>query len=158
MKRDPSLIPLSHDHREGLIFAFRIRHGHGPSGQPWDAATVADQARETLAFFRNHLTPHFRAEEEVIFPVLEPYLQPGERVVAELREEHARLRALAAELEAATGDLPETLRAFGELLERHIRKEEQDLFVLFEERVPADVLKRVGEAVARILGRPPVTR
>ena len=54
------------------------------------------------------------------------------------------------------GDLPGTLRAFGELLERHIRKEEQELFVLFEERVPAAELKRAGEAVARILGHPPV--
>lgn len=158
MKRDPSLIPLSHDHHEGLIFAFRIQHGRGPSGRPWDAETAADQAREAVAFFRDHLTPHFRAEEEVIFPVLEPYLRPGEGVVAELREEHARLAALVRELEEATGDLPEALRAFGELLTQHIRKEEQDLFVLFEQRVPAAEVKRAGEAVARILERPPAPR
>lgn len=157
MKRDPSLIPLSHDHHEGLILAFRIRHGQGPSGEAWEARTAADQARETVVFFRDHLPPHFRAEEEVLFPVLEPYLQPGERVVAELREEHTRLAALVAELEQATGDLLETLRTFGELLDRHIRKEEQDLFILFEQRVPAAEMKRAGEEVARILERPPVT-
>lgn len=153
MKRDPSLIPLSHDHHEGLIFAFRIRHGHGPSGEVWEARTAADQARETAAFFREHLAPHFRAEEQAIFPVLEPYLKPGERVVAELREEHAQLRALVEALEQGTGDLAGTLRAFGELLERHIRKEERDLFALFEARVPPADITRAGEAVAAILGR-----
>jgi hypothetical protein len=86
-----------------LILAFRIRHGRGPSGQAWEAQAAAGQARETVAFFRNDLTPHFRAEEEVIFPVLEPYLQPGERVVAELREELARLAALVRELEGGRG-------------------------------------------------------
>lgn len=43
-------------------------------------------------------------------------------------------------------------------MERHIRKEERDPFALFEERVPAAEVKRAGEAVARILGRPPLTR
>lgn len=61
-------------------------------------------------------------------------------------------------LEEATGDLPGTLRAFGELLTQHIRKEEQELFVLFEQRVPAAEVKRAGEAVARILERPPAPR
>ncbi|MBI4392162.1 MAG: hypothetical protein HY575_09765 [candidate division NC10 bacterium] len=62
---------------------------------------------------------------------------------------------------SAAGDLPGTLRAFGERLdrhmERHIRKEERDPFALFEERVPPAEMKRAGEAVARILGRPPLT-
>lgn len=154
MKRDPSLVPLSHDHHEGLIFAFRIRHGHAPSGQVWEAQTPADRARETVAFFREHLAPHFRAEEEEIFPVLEPHLSPGERVVAELREEHARLRALVGDLERGMGDLAGTLRVFGELLERHIRKEERDLFALFEARVPPADIRRAGDAAAAILGRP----
>lgn len=153
MKRDPSLVSLSHDHHEGLIFAFRIRHGHGPSGEVWGAWTPADRARAAAAFFREHLAPHFQAEEEAIFPVLEPYLGPGERVVAELREEHARLRTMAGDLEGGTGDLAGTLRVFGELLERHIRKEERDLFALFEARVPPADIKRAGEAVAAILGR-----
>lgn len=152
MKRDPSLIPLSHDHHEGLIFAFRIRHGHGPSGEVWEAQTPADRARETAGFFREHLAPHFQAEEEAIFPVLEPYLKPGERVVAELREEHAALRTLVEALEQGAGDLAGTLRVFGELLERHIRKEERDLFALFEARVPPTDVKRAGEVVAAILG------
>lgn len=158
MKRDPSLIPLSHDHHQGLVLAFRIRHGLGPSGQAWEAQSPADHARETVAFFRRDLVPHFQAEEEAIFPALEPYLRPGERVVAELREEHVRLRALVGGLEAGTGDVAGTLRAFGELLEQHIRKEERDLFVLFEERVPAAEAARAGEGVARILGWPPPAR
>lgn len=38
---------------------------------------------------------------------------------------------------------------FADLLERHIRKEERELFPLFEAQAPADVLERVGHLLHR---------
>ena len=61
MKRHRALIPLSHDHHEALVAARRLRHG-ADAPEPIAAATAF------LAFFAASAVPHFREEEELLFP------------------------------------------------------------------------------------------
>lgn len=143
LKRDPSLVPLSHDHHQGLLRAFFIRQALRTS------SGLEHQAAVTREFFRAELVPHFRAEEDVLFPLLAPLLEDEAGLVDELRAEHRELEALTAALDGS----PERLAAYAELLDRHIRTEERRLFERYQERVPAAerpaIEARLREALAR---------
>ena len=57
MKRDPSLVPLSHDHHHALVQARRLREG-------------AEPGASFLRFFSEETIRHFCEEEERLFPAL----------------------------------------------------------------------------------------
>lgn len=142
-RRDPSLIPLSHDHHHGLVRVFEIRQALRRGGD------LADQLRLTREFYRDDLTPHFEAEEVVMVPALRAAAADSEAALARLADEHRRLRDMAAELDASAA----RLAAFAELLESHIRFEERELFPLYQARVDAAARAGVEAGVRRILGR-----
>ncbi len=150
-KRHQSLIPLSHQHHHGLVMSHRLKQSLDPS----NAQAVAALADEVVTFFRDHLIPHFDAEEKALFPIIEEH---GGRLplIDELREEHDRFAALVDQLGSSTLESQQRarlLRLFGQTLEAHIRKEERVLFPLYEERVPESVARQVGAHIERILKR-----
>jgi len=145
-RRHESLIPLSHGHHHGLVLSLRLRRALADAAP--DADVLRQLARTVVAFFESDLAPHFAAEEEGLFPIMEANLGPLD-LIAELRGEHERFRAWIEELRRSTTASPsvETLRAFGALLHDHIRKEERVLFPIFEERVPPEEARRAGVAI-----------
>jgi hemerythrin-like domain-containing protein len=152
-KRHPSLIPLSHDHHQGLALAFRLtREPPAPQKGAW-SIDPQEQARETISFFHESLVPHFQAEEEVLFPGLLAYLGEHKKIVIDLLENHQQLRALIAEMEAENdpAQLTGHLRAFADLLEHHIRREERELFPIYEKRVPPAEAEKLGKELDKIL-------
>lgn len=72
--------------------------------------------------------PHFRDEEEHLFPLVVDSEEAQPLVVRALLE-HQRLHALTRDL--ASGDTAR-MRELGELLEAHVRFEERELFPLIE--------------------------
>lgn len=142
-KRDPSLVPLSHDHHQGLVRVLQIRQavraGKG----------LADEVAATRAFWARDLVPHFEAEEVAVFPLMRAAAGAAD-LVQRLLEEHGRLRAMAGGLAATAASLGE----FADLLEAHIRLEERDLFVRYQAHVPAAERSAVEAEVRRILNRP----
>jgi hemerythrin-like domain-containing protein len=81
----------------------------------------------------------------------------GDSLVESLLEEHGRLREAAARLEH-NFDLSKTLFDAGDLLERHIRCEERELFPLFEKHVSESQAERIKREIAAILERPSPSR
>lgn len=159
-RRHPSLIPLSHDHREALGLAFRL-HNPAPPGRVTamtPASTAASRAAETIEFFARHLEPHFRAEEEALFPFLlaRADLDAASRSLVErLTAEHGQLAALRDAIEAAAGgagDLETALVAFADLLESHVRAEERELFARFPDLSDEETAP-VAAAIRALLGR-----
>jgi hemerythrin-like domain-containing protein len=144
LKRDGSLIPLSHDHHHGLVRVFEIRQALR-SGEGLER-----QARLTFEFYERDLVPHFRAEEEVLIPVLRETGAVDEAALQRLLDEHRRLERLAGELAADV----EPLLRFANLLERHIRTEERQIFPVYQTHVPVRRRSAVGAEVRRILNRP----
>lgn len=144
LQRDPSLVPLSHDHHDGLLRVFQIRQALR-AGAGLDKAATA-----TRQFFARELVPHFRAEEEVLLPVLRQALGAEHPLLARLVEDHRALDRLAQDLDQT----PHRLSAFADLLERHIRYEERELFQQYQEHVPQATRPDVEAAVRRILNRP----
>lgn len=151
MARHPSLVPLSHDHREALGLAFYLQNP-APPGRVTamtPASTPESRRVRALAFYDTHLRSHFRAEEDALFPAL----RARRGLVAALIADHGRLKELLDRIAAAAGDdaVHAALVAFAGVLEAHVRREERELFAFFPEGLDATEAERVGDAVRRVL-------
>jgi hemerythrin superfamily protein len=142
VKRHPSLQPLSDDHHGALVLA---RHTRRAAERARDPSALVETWQELRRRFARELEPHFRAEEEWLFPQLEA---AGERSgVERARADHARLRALARG-EPAPGPGLE----FAALLHAHVRFEERELFPRAEDLLPAAALEAAGRAALAARG------
>ena len=148
--RHPSLVPLSQDHHHGLALALRCRKQALGQLKPMGAAGLRQRAHEFLEFYRNHLVAHFRAEEEILFPLLRTSLPGSDAMLDELISQHEQLRQAASQLEAGSG-LAKLIFDLGDLLERHIRKEERELFPLFEAHIDSTKAESIGVELNKIL-------
>jgi hemerythrin-like domain-containing protein len=147
MKRSRALTPLSSEHHQALLAAFQIKKslaGHPDSaGAPKDLSGLLSLARR---FASSVLEPHLRVEEEVL---------PDHLAGAEARRlaaEHAELRRLAAATtRARMSEQRVQLGAFADLLERHVRWEERELFPALEARAGQAGLDAIGAELERRL-------
>ena len=150
-KRHPSLVPLSREHHVALLLAFRLVHGLPPSRQANDSPQA--QAQDTVRFFQTKLVTHFRAEEQALFPLIRKTQPHAIPLIDTLLAEHADMRARVQALEQADpAELPAQLTAFGQLLERHVRSEERELFPLCEARLTVDDAERLRAAIVGFVG------
>lgn len=126
LKRSPSLQPLSRQHHDGLMLCFKIRQAVSAGVAP---------ARLTAFihwFAKEHLEPHFEAEENFLLPLL-PEDDP---LVIRTVEEHRRLRSYFEKPEFSGEDL----ECFAGLLDDHIRFEERILFDTIQKTVDEQFL------------------
>lgn len=138
MKRSVALAPLSRDHHEALFAALTLKR-----------ATKPADGERFLEFWRAHGRRHFQVEEEVLLPGWSDLAgDPDPQPVARVATEHLAIRVGARR--AAAGALgAEELVALGELLERHVRFEERELFPLIEGSLAAEPLAALGAEVER---------
>lgn len=135
MPRHSTLVPLSHDHHEALLIALRLKKG-GPTSQH-DRLWPADpeqQVRSLLLFYERELLPHFKIEEDILFPAASS-LPELEETIKDLIAQHQRMREKIAHISIIRYeiDLKKELADFGALLESHVRMEERRLFPILEE-------------------------
>ena len=149
--RHSSLIRLSHDHHHGLALALRCRKQALGQIKPMGLAGLRERAQEFRNFFNRNLVLHFRAEEEVLFPRLRVRVPESESIIDQLTRDHDAIRSAMPQLERDSG-LAKVIFDLGDLLERHIRKEERELFPLLENHLGAMEAEETGEAIRKILG------
>jgi quercetin dioxygenase-like cupin family protein len=146
MKRHRALMQLSHQHHDALVAARHLRRG-ADAQDPTAAATAF------LAFFADAAVPHFREEEERLFPGVADTEEARELIVQALLE-HQRLHAAAAELRelilrgSADPALAGRMHELATLLEGHVRLEERRLFPLIETLLPDEMLTALANPVA----------
>jgi hemerythrin-like domain-containing protein len=148
--RHPNLVPLSHDHHHGLALALRCRKQALGQIRPMGAEGLRARAQEFGAFFAGNLVRHFRAEEEILFPLMGSLVPESQAIIDRLLKDHEEIREASKRLESATG-LGKMIFDLGDLLERHIRMEERELFPLFERHVGVVEAKGVAEQIKKIL-------
>jgi len=147
VKRSHALRPLSSEHHQALLVAFQLKKsiaGHAEAaGAPRDLDGLVALARR---FEESLFLAHVQAEEEL----LGEFLPDGD--ARRLRQEHRELRDLLVEARTARQAARRApLLAFAELLERHVRWEERELFQACEASIsPAD-LAHVGRELERRL-------
>lgn len=147
MRRSRELKPLSSEHHQALLVAFQLKQGlagHSESaGAPKDLPGLLQLARR---FEEQVLRAHARAEEELLGRLIQA---PD---TTRLRNEHAELtRLLELARTARPGDLRAHLAAFADLLERHVRWEERELFPYAEGHVDEETLASIGGELERRL-------
>ena len=149
-RRHSSLVPLSHDHHHGLALALRCRKQGLGQIKPIGAEGLRQRAQEFLGLYATELDSHFRAEEEILFPQMRRRLPESRQLIDELVRDHQRIRRAVPQLEAETG-LGKLIFELGDLLERHIRREERELFPLFEQHAGEVDAGKIGAEINDIL-------
>ena len=136
MLRDPSLIPLSHQHHNGLALCVLTERSLRQDTSP---ANVDKLARKAIDRYELELTNHFDIEERILFPAIDSALIPA------LIADHRRLEALVDSLR--TRPSADLLLEFAALLRRHIRREENELFEEIQRRLPRGLLDSLGKEI-----------
>ena len=154
MKRHPSLVPLSHDHHHGLALAVRCRKQALGQLDPRTKGNKEQQIQEVSRFFTDNLLRHFEAEEKILFPCMLSRCPETTTLVEELRAEHEEIRSAVKLLGQGTHQ-SKALFDVGDLLERHIHREERELFPIFESSLPPAEAEQVGIEIKRILSVDP---
>ena len=139
MLRDPSLIPLSHQHHNGLALCVLTRRSLTADGSP---ENIARLARRVIDRYEVELVNHFEIEEQVLFPACGP-MPLIDRLLAEHRQIEALIAPLCSEPSAAL------LEQFCALLSAHIRTEESELFEQIQRTLPREVMDQAGREIDR---------
>ena len=127
MKRAPQLQPLSREHHEGLLLAWKIRQGLSKDiALPRIGAYV-------LWFWEKELEDHFRREENAFHTAL-----PGAPLLQRMQDEHEEIEGLLHVL----AQIPDEalLEAIAVKVNDHIRFEERELFPWIESQLGAEQL------------------
>jgi hemerythrin-like domain-containing protein len=139
MKRSAALTSLSRDHHQALAVAQQLRRA---------TDATASEAREAfLTYWTTHGYPHFRLEEELLFPAYAGHGDPHDPVVLRALGEHAMIRHRANSLAAAHSADPGALEQLGRELAAHVRLEERAVFPLIERVMPERELNALTHAL-----------
>ena len=131
IKRSEQLAPLSREHHDGLLFAWKIKQG-------LENKTSLELLRNyTMWYWQHHIKPHFYQEEKILLP----YMPEGHGMALQLKEEHDHIRELILELDEQA-DI-QSLKTLCDLLNKHIRFEERELFVYLEGLLNKEELDKV---------------
>jgi hemerythrin-like domain-containing protein len=137
VKRTVELAPLSRDHQVALEHALKLRR----AAEDDVVAVVA----AFLAFLTTEGREHFAQEETLLVPAVpDDYADLAGRIRAEHEEILRRAETLGRRPDVASA------RELGELLSRHVRFEERELFPLLERRLPAPRLLELGRDLIRV--------
>lgn len=140
IKRHQALQPLSRQHHFGLLFSWKLRKGFSNN--------VATERLQEYAkwFFETEIKPHFKDEEEYVFPVLD---KENELVVRALKE-HRRIERLFKDTE----NPEKSLNQLEEELDAHIRFEERILFNEIQKVATTEQLEKIAAIHSENESRP----
>jgi hemerythrin-like domain-containing protein len=139
MKRSAALAPLSRDHHHGLFAGLKLTRATDRD--------AAEAAAAFLAFWQAEGRRHFQIEEDLLLPSFARHGAADDPAVVRTLVEHVDLRRRAQDLERGEPPL-EALHELGRRLSAHIRAEENVLFPLIEQTLPAGALDDLGQAIA----------
>ena len=142
MKRHPSLVPLSRFHRKMLFFALIARH-NAPDIQGYPR-TIEGKIKYSLEFYKDELTSHFSTEEKLweYFGEKYPAIRP---LISELRSERIKIHELFNRLKEE--NTRKCLEEIGPKLEKHVRREERQLFETIQDVASAEDLTWVDNLI-----------
>jgi len=137
IKRSKQLTPLSKDHHDGLLFAFKIKQGLK------NGADIKLIAEYVQWFWANHLEEHFREEEQI----LAPHLPADNELLKQMFNEHENIEAMVRINE----NIPDgaLLQNLAQAIDDHIRFEERVLFPYAEKIIPEKELNSIYEQLPK---------
>jgi hemerythrin-like domain-containing protein len=137
IKRSKQLTPLSKDHHEGLLFAWKIKQGLKNNA---DKKLIAEYVQW---FWQNHLQEHFREEEQI----LAPHLPADNALLQQMIEGHQEIEAMIHINESIADE--NLLQQLAKATDDHIRFEERELFPYAEKVIPEKELNLIYEQLSK---------
>lgn len=129
LKRHEGLQPLSREHHQGLILALNVDKGIKKEVEFDRIANYINVHYEEI------LKPHFRFEESDVFVFL-----PKENKLRKIAlKQHAEIREVVRNLNTR-----KDCKRFADLLRKHIRFEERELFELIQTHVDPSQLDELN--------------
>jgi hypothetical protein len=116
IKRSPQLAPLSREHHEGLLFAWKLRQGLSKNIEAFRISAFVQW------FWQQHLHPHFQKEEQAL-PLILSGTHP---LIQQMFREHLEIKNRIVEV-SQHGDL-KNFETLAQQVNDHIRFEERQLF------------------------------
>jgi len=131
LKRSKELAPLSREHHDGLLFAWKIKQGLA------NGTSIETLCNYTRWFWSNHIKPHFKEEEKVLVK----FLPEDNALVKQMFREHAQIRDLIILLDKEPDS--SSLQLLAEFINNHIRFEERELFAYAEKTLTQKQLDEI---------------
>ena len=128
--RSHQLIPLSQEHSDGMLFITRLRNGLGK-------ISSERLTRYTGWYWKNHIRPHFYQEERILLP----YMPTDHPWAIKLQEDHAYIRDLILSLDHEADT--QSFRSLCDLIDAHIRFEEEKVFAYLEQHLSEKDLNKI---------------
>lgn len=140
LKRHEAIAPLSRQHQKGLLLAQLLKKDTPEyKGLPSTVEGKIEYAREAWG---HDLKPHFELEEQVLFPVARAASPELKAMIGELLEQHREIKARIAALSVNNAEAQ--MDELGRLLEKHIRKEEREVFNKIQEALSEKQLQEIA--------------
>ena len=131
IKRSKELAPLSREHHDGLLYAWKIKQGLK------NGTSIETLCNYTRWFWINHLNPHFTNEEKVLVK----FLPADNSLVSQMFREHAKIRDLISSLDKEPDS--SSLQSLAGFIDDHIRFEERKLFPYAEKVLTPEQLTEI---------------
>ena len=146
MARHEALVPLSHDHHHFLAHARRMQ-----AAVTEDDSIRRRAADDFVSFYLGRGLRNMREEQELFFPAAFRDSRAHDLVLRAV-EDHLEIHDVAKRLqrELSTGEISsDTLGEIADILPRHVRFEEGEVFPAIENAVPHEELHYLGAAGRR---------
>ena len=137
IQRSVQLQPLSREHHDGLLFAWKLRQG---VNNQTDIGRLRDY---TAWYWKGHIKAHFFQEEKILLPYM-PEFHP---MALQLKKDHAYIRDLILMIDKDADKYDFVTLA--NLVEKHIRFEERELFQYLEENLSTQQLTDIYEQLEK---------
>jgi len=140
IRRHESLKPLSRHHMIGLHLALKLKR----AGTEKSKLSLIDIVQEIKDFWLPDGQAHFREEEEILLPGYAEYADIDHPEIIAMLLEHVKIRSRINRLIEREEDDVTEMRQLGELLEKHIRREERIIFPMIERALPENRLEELA--------------
>jgi hemerythrin-like domain-containing protein len=131
IKRSKELSPLSREHHDGLQFVWKLREGLKNNIAPGRLKAFA------IFYWQEHIKPHFYHEEQV----LSKFIPADNPMLKQMLEEHSMIREIILSLGEDTS--PANFTSLADIIYKHIRFEERQLFQWVEENLNKEQLQEI---------------
>lgn len=138
IKRSEHIVSISREHHATLLFCWKLRQGV-------KLAIEKERIGQYVSWFWDtHLQPHFETEERLLFT------ETGFKKIKQALDEHQQILALCQELaQVTTNDFYDKVAQLADLVDRHTRYEERELFPWIEDNFDEERLVRIGATLAQ---------
>ena len=134
IKRHQAIVSFSKDHHFGLLLVWKIRQGLKNDVNPERIS------KYVTYFFKEDLEKHFEEEEQLLFCEL-PVNDVLRKQAEADHQEILKLVRAVTEKKDDTG----LLNQLADMLEKHIRFEERELFNHLQTMINADALEKIAK-------------